>query len=680
VTNTLFGLTLTGDIATSADEAAFWERDPRNRKLYEPSLLDDRHTVPLKAPRPAQSPVTPNPSFDRLWILDHEMVEQLNDVKELLDNLSCPAELSPINSIVRLEEKKRWVDFTIQEIKQVGPGTNEAAVVLQDAMLSQLKTFQEGLQDCLRRLGARTQDGTESTGVFFDTGNICTTITLCWELNINADQYLKNDLHRVHPLTLVSVFMVLLLNVFGRVTRPWCNAVLSLLKIILSHVFSETEREKKILDHFPTDVRSVRKIFDLEASTIVYACCPVCSAVYKPKRKKKILVYPRRCTHRRYCGHRPCGAALTQSRVQDGESVRAPTRPFAVQDFDAFVARLLSQPGMEEAMDRGTMLNERAEMWDIKDGSGIWDIKGPDGQPFMDGLRRGELRLAWSLSVDWFNPYLNKTSGKSASVGSIAMALLNLPPSLRYKSECLYLMGVIPGPKEPSLDEVDHFLSVLVDMLLPSWKQGTWFKQTHHNRNGRLSRSVIAVAVNDLPAARKVYGFASHSANIFCAMCKLTKNEIRNLDHLNWPKSSRDEYIKAAEAWRDAPSKTKRKRLYKENGIRWSILLRLPYWDPTKCIVVDCMHNLFLGLVQFHFRQVIGIDHASEGDQIQDDRSVNENDMVKARAALSKPTLKTLRRLTIPVLQCLCAENRVNIAVQGNRQRKTDLISALLVR
>jgi hypothetical protein len=257
VTNTLFGLTLTGDIATSADEAAFWERDPRNRKLYEPSLLDDRHTVPLKAPRPAQSPVTPNPSFDRLWILDHEMVEQLNDVKELLDNLSCPAELSPINSIVRLEEKKRWVDFTIQEIKQVGPGTNEAAVVLQDAMLSQLKTFQEGLQDCLRRLGARTQDGTESTGVFFDTGNICTTITLCWELNINADQYLKNDLHRVHPLTLVSVFMVLLLNVFGRVTRPWCNAVLSLLKIILSHVFSETEREKKILDHFPTDVRSV---------------------------------------------------------------------------------------------------------------------------------------------------------------------------------------------------------------------------------------------------------------------------------------------------------------------------------------------------------------------------------------------------------------------------------------
>jgi len=176
VINTLFGLTLTGDIATSAAGVAFWERDPQNRKLYEPSLLDDSHTVPLKAPRPAQSPVTPNPSFDRLWILDHEMVEQLNDVKELLDNLSRPAELSPISSIVRLEEKKRWVDFTIQEVKKVDAGTNEATVILQDAILLQLKTFQEGLEDCLRRLGARTQDGTESTGVFYDTGNI-TTIT-----------------------------------------------------------------------------------------------------------------------------------------------------------------------------------------------------------------------------------------------------------------------------------------------------------------------------------------------------------------------------------------------------------------------------------------------------------------------------------------------------------------------
>ncbi|KAG2048893.1 hypothetical protein BDR06DRAFT_894567, partial [Suillus hirtellus] len=34
----------------------------------------------------------------------------------------------------------------------------------------------------------------------------------------------------------------------------------------------------------------------------------------------------------------------------------------------------------------------------------------------------------------------------------------------------------------------------------------------------------------------------------------------------------------------------------------------LPYWDPVWFVIIDGMHNLFLGVVQHHFRNLITID------------------------------------------------------------------------
>ncbi|KZP09268.1 hypothetical protein FIBSPDRAFT_672609, partial [Athelia psychrophila] len=93
---------------------------------------------------------------------------------------------------------------------------------------------------------------------------------------------------------------------------------------------------------------------------------------------------------------------------------------------------------------------------DIWDGSGMRDLRGPDGQCFSNGPP-GEARLVWNLSVDWFNPGGNKQSGKHVSVGSMAMMCLNLPPSLRSRPENMWL-SILPGPREPSTDEMNHFL------------------------------------------------------------------------------------------------------------------------------------------------------------------------------------------------------------------------------
>lgn len=149
--------------------------------------------------------------------------------------------------------------------------------------------------------------------------------------------------------------------------------------------------------------------------------------------------------------------------------------------------------------------------------------------------------------MDWFNPFLNKTSGKTVSAGSVAFACLNLPPSLRYATHNIYLFGVLPGPREPSGDEVNHFLALVVDTFLHSYNHGTWFSQTYERPRGALCRSAIAVNVNDLIGARKISGHAGISAHLFCAFCSQRKKNINNLDHTKWAIKTYAEVLKAAE-------------------------------------------------------------------------------------------------------------------------------------
>ncbi|KAJ3911877.1 hypothetical protein F5877DRAFT_26462, partial [Lentinula edodes] len=63
-----------------------------------------------------------------------------------------------------------------------------------------------------------------------------------------------------------------------------------------------------------------------------------------------------------------------------------------------------------------------------------------------------------------------------------------------------------------------------------------------------------------------------------------------------------------AEAYRDSKSKKDQDSLFEANGVRWSELWRLPYWDPTRMLVVDSMHAILEGLVHYHCRHVLRLD------------------------------------------------------------------------
>jgi hypothetical protein len=414
-----------------------------------------------------------------------------------------------------------------------------------------------------------------ATDYFYNTG-VSLRLIYYAGTKQRTDKYFDHPLSHADPVTTLALFIVLVLNLFAHLPRVWCNITLGLLKILLVSIYNasgrtQTTADQRLMEHFPKDLRQVRRIFDMEAKTIVSATCPKCFATYPPEEKEGILVYPSRCSYHAPFQKQPCHTQLTTNHAQDGESVRVPIQPLVMQDFDAFVAAMLCREGMEQTLEQGITCEPHNPLFDIKNGNLLRSIRDVDGQPFMR-VTNGELRLAWSLCVDWFNPHHNMAAGKSASVGLIVMACLNLPPHLRYKPENLYLVGILPA-REPNGDQINHVLAPVVTKLLHSWEKGTWFTKTTMYPSGRLSRSVIAMSINDLPATKKVNGFASHSADSFCSHCFTTQSDINDINFAAWRRRSREHHMHWATKWRDATTNAERKAIFRDHGVRWSELL-----------------------------------------------------------------------------------------------------------
>ena len=333
------------------------------------------------------------------------------------------------------------------------------------------------------------------------------------------------------------MFLVIVLNLFGHLARPGCNFALRVLQILVRCALQKdgnlSPRHKQMVENFPTDIRTVRKVFGLDPETVVYATCPRCCCTHPPTfwKDSPVAIYPSRCQYIRYEGGKPCDAPLTKRQVQAKESVRVPTRPFAYQSFPAFVAGLLARPGVEDMIDRtwekaGKEWDGTKDIWDIWDGQAIHELQGHDGKLFCD-RPAGEARLVWNLSVDWFNPLMNKQSGKTISTGSMSMACLNLPPSMRYKPENLWL-SIIPGPREPETDQTNHFLRPLVKDLKKAWIDGTWYTKTYRYSQGRLARSILCNLVTDLPGGRKTAGGGAGFLSPFYSTQRV--KDVNNID------------------------------------------------------------------------------------------------------------------------------------------------------
>jgi hypothetical protein len=251
-------------------------------------------------------------------------------------------------------------------------------------------------------------------------------------------------------------------------------------------------------------------------------------------------------------------------------------------------------------------------MEDMWDAGHLCKILLKKGECFLPGPAN-ETRLAFSFSMDSFNPYHMKEAKQTVSSTAIWLILLNLPPHLRFHHKNMFLAGIIPGPRKPSLSDINHSLNILVDVLLEFFNPGVLYSRTARHKLGCRVRAILVPVVTDMLAARQAGGFASLTATYFCTRCSLKVQDIENLDMHSWPQRDVVEHVKVAKQWHDAEGLDEQNAIFRNHGIRWSVLLQLPYWNPILFTAIEPMHIFDVGLFQSHCRQVWGIDTSNLG-------------------------------------------------------------------
>ena len=406
------------------------------------------------------------------------------------------------------------------------------------------------------------------------------------------------------------------MNVFyrlpGRATRVLLAGMRDTFRLTLEYARGSdalTSEDLRLFRFLARDPRTVLASFDLEPSIREHICCPACFALYS-----NLPSAPQTCTYQSTKTSKPCGAKLWRKRCIRGKMMQFPVRKYLHQSMTHWLGRMLSREEIERSLQAARASPSTTPMKDIFDGLALRSFTAPgEAQPFLNGPA-DELRLIFSLSVDGFNPFQMKEAKQTVTSTAIYMVCLNLPPHLRYRPENMYLVGVIPGPSKPSTEQINHFVTILVDELLVFWSPGVFYNRTALYPLGRLARAAMIPLVCDLLGARQVAGVGQHNhTRMLCTCCSISQDDIEELT--TSPPRDLATHRAAAMAWRDAESTFEREELFHRTGIRWSELLRLSYWNPILYVVVDSMHNLYLGLLQRHIRDIWGISvYLADGD------------------------------------------------------------------
>lgn len=382
------------------------------------------------------------------------------------------------------------------------------------------------------------------------------------------------------------------------------DLALSFIVLLLKSVFYLCSFSSTFLDKlyrkFPSTVYQANNALHLKLDNFKkYVVCPKCFTLYEfsqciqsvegrniSKKCSKIVQPNHKLAHFR----KPCGEILLNNVTVNGKASLLARKTYCYKSLKESVHRLVKKRGFEELCNNWRNQSSSEDILsDVYNGN-IWkDFNGRKYDFFTEQRNFGLM-----LNVDWFQPF----KYSNYSVGAVYLSILNLPREERFKRNNIILVGIIPDCKtEPP---TNTFLEPLVDELQEAWEGFYLYSYTSPSDPVKYRLALLCVGC-DIPASRKLCGFLGHSATMGCNKCfKRFEGDIgqKNYGGFNlkeWVERDKDSHMKVVKEIMKCKTKSHREEIEKKNGIRYSVLLELDYFDPIAMTIIDPMHNLFLG-------------------------------------------------------------------------------------
>lgn len=464
---------------------------------------------------------------------------------------------------------------------------------------------------------------TYNTAIFFfaDEYNLCDTDNEIREEHESSiledlvpDPIHSDDLSLTrHPQASSLLKWIVAFLSFLRAAYQLSNIVTSLLLQFLGILFSILAQLsvvcRDISQAFPRSVHGMQKLtgsasLNFQRYSVRRKCCQIYS-ITQENKKCTFQPYPR---HPHQNMRQSCGTLLLKTvELVSGKTVHYPFMTYCYMSLASSLERLLQRPSFYSCCQEWRSSNSSfGVMKDIYDGK-IWkEFQNVNRTPFLSE----QFSFGFMINVDWFQPYKHVPY----SVGAVYITILNLPRRLRNKPNNIILVGILPGPHEPKLS-MNTFLQPLVEELKVLWSGKAMNIEGFSTK--QVVRCALLCAACDLPAGRKLCGFLSFNSHYGCTRCwkefsgSVGSFDFSGFDRNSWVPRTLSEHRKISEKLKECTTKSQNIKLESESGCRHTSLLELPYFNPTRMLALDPMHNLFLGTAK-HVLKDIWLDKEIE--------------------------------------------------------------------